>query len=60
MSKLWNSEDLLLILLKHVLKMNPGGMQAFSKKFSPVKVLLVGDDELPWQEFLELNPAELF
>jgi uncharacterized protein len=37
-----------------------GGMQAFSKKFSPVKVLLVGDDGLPWQEFLELNPAELF
>jgi uncharacterized protein len=37
-----------------------GGMQAFSKKFSPIKVLLVGDDGVPWQEFLELNPVELF
>jgi hypothetical protein len=35
-------------------------MQAFSKKFSPEKVLLVGDDGLAWQEFLELNPKELF
>ncbi|MDZ7767166.1 MAG: ATP-binding protein [Melioribacteraceae bacterium] len=37
-----------------------GGMQAFSKKFSPEKVLLVGDEGLAWQEFLELNPEELF
>lgn len=37
-----------------------GGMQAFSKKYSPEKVLLVGDDGLPWQEFLELKPNELF
>lgn len=37
-----------------------GGMQAFSKKFNPNKVLLIGDDGLPWQEFIELNPSELF
>jgi len=37
-----------------------GGMQAFSNKYNPVKVLLVGDEGLAWQEFLELNPKELF
>lgn len=36
------------------------GMQAFSKKFNPHKVLLIGDEGLPWQEFLTINPADLF
>lgn len=36
------------------------GMQAFSKKFQPHKVLLVGDSGLPWQEFLEIEPKKLF
>jgi len=36
------------------------GMQAFEKKFHPQKVLLVGDEGLPWQEFLKIDPAELF
>jgi predicted AAA+ superfamily ATPase len=36
------------------------GMEAFRKKFSPDKVLLVGTGGLPWQEFLEVNPIELF
>jgi len=35
-------------------------MQAFEKKFQPQKVLLVGDEGLPWQEFLKIDPAELF
>lgn len=36
------------------------GMQAFSKKFHPEKVLLIGDTGLPWQEFLEINPDKIF
>lgn len=37
-----------------------GGMQAFSDKFNPEKVLLVGESGLPWEEFLETEPIDLF
>tara|TARA_R110002124_G_scaffold195520_1_gene362594 strand:+ start:27391 stop:28578 length:1188 start_codon:yes stop_codon:yes gene_type:complete len=36
------------------------GIEAFRKKFSPHKILLVGDTGLPWQEFLKINPIQLF
>ncbi len=36
------------------------GISAFSKKFKPYKVLLVGETGIPWQEFLNLDPIELF
>ena len=36
------------------------GMDAFKKLFKPAKVLLIGDAGLPWQDFLEINPVELF
>lgn len=36
------------------------GMVPFQKKFSPDKMLLVGNDGLPWQEFLKLDPVSLF
>lgn len=37
-----------------------GGMQAFSTKFNPKKVLLIGDNGLPWEDFLEIDPMDLF
>jgi len=46
------------------IKSGPGtkasGMQAFSKKFNPDKMLLIGDRGLPWQEFIKINPEALF
>lgn len=36
------------------------GMDVFNKMFNPDKVLLVGDSGIPWQEFLKINPLELF
>ena len=36
------------------------GMAAFHKKYKPDKVLLVGTQGLPWQEFLRIKPLELF
>ena len=36
------------------------GISAFKKAFNPEKVLLVGKTGIPWQEFLQLNPVELF
>lgn len=36
------------------------GMAAFKKKFEPAKILLIGKGGLPWQDFLKMDPAELF
>ncbi len=36
------------------------GMKAFSGQFHTDKVLLIGDGGLPWQEFMQINPEELF
>ncbi len=36
------------------------GMAAFKKKFPSAKLLLVGDSGISWQDFIKLNPAELF
>ncbi|MDZ7720669.1 MAG: ATP-binding protein [Balneolaceae bacterium] len=36
------------------------GMQAFSDKFNPDKVLMVGDSGLPIEDFLAVDPIHLF
>jgi len=36
------------------------GMEVFKKRFNPKKVLLIGNSGLPWQDFLQINPVELF
>jgi uncharacterized protein len=36
------------------------GMEAFKKQFKPDKLLLVGSTGLAWQEFLTINPIQLF
>jgi len=36
------------------------GMDAFARLFNPDKIMLIGGKGLPWQEFLSINPEELF
>ncbi len=36
------------------------GMDAFQKKFSPERILLVGKEGMPAEDFLKINPADLF
>lgn len=36
------------------------GLQAFQKQFQPDKILLIGTGGLPWEEFLGMNPGQLF
>lgn len=36
------------------------GMEVLKKRFNPKKVLLIGNSGLPWQDFLQMNPVELF
>ena len=39
---------------------NVSGIETFRKKFNPDKMLIVGRDGLPWQEFLKINPVTIF
>ncbi len=41
------------------IKHGKSGMAAFSKTHQPLKVLLVGADGMPWQEFIKISPHEL-
>lgn len=36
------------------------GMEAFKRTHQPDKILLVGTGGMPWEEFLKINPAEVF
>ena len=36
------------------------GIKAFKKQVDPEKVLLVGNSGIRWQDFLKMNPVELF
>jgi hypothetical protein len=36
------------------------GISAFSKIHRPHKLILVGASGIPWQEFLRLDPHDLF
>lgn len=39
---------------------NTSGLSVFKEKFQPHKVLLVGANGIPWQEFLEIDAIDLF
>ena len=39
---------------------NNAGMGVFNEKFHPNKMLLVGTSGIPYEEFLKINPKELF
>jgi uncharacterized protein len=46
--------------VKSGLKAENAGIRKFAEKFRPEKVLLVGTGGIPYQEFLKINPHELF
>ncbi len=48
------------IEVKSGLKSENTGMQAFAENFHPDKVFLVGTGGVPFEEFLKINPGELF
>lgn len=51
---------LIALEVKSGAKISTAGMGTFKTQFNPDKVLLVGSSGLPWQEFLKINPADLF
>ena len=46
--------------VKSGMKAENAGMAVFSEKFHPDKILLVGTGGIPYDEFLKINPKELF
>ncbi len=46
--------------VKSGMKAHNAGMGIFADKFQPEKVLLVGTGGIPYDEFLKINPKELF
>lgn len=46
--------------VKSGMKAENTGMSVFAEKFHPEKVLLVGTRGIPYEEFLRINPKELF
>ncbi|RNC65742.1 ATP-binding protein [Proteiniphilum sp. X52] len=46
--------------VKSGMKADNAGMAIFSERFHPEKVLLVGTGGVPYDEFLKINPKELF
>ncbi|KUL19973.1 MAG: Uncharacterized protein XE13_0230 [Proteiniphilum sp. 51_7] len=46
--------------VKSGIKADNAGMGIFAERFHPEKVLLVGTSGIPYDEFLKMNPKELF
>ncbi len=46
--------------VKSGMKADNAGMNVFAEKFHPEKILLVGTGGIPYDEFLKINPKELF
>ncbi len=36
------------------------GMKQFQKRYAPQKIILIGADGIKWQDFLMMNPSDLF
>lgn len=52
--------EIVAIEVKSTPAQAPKGMDAFIKKYNPNRVYLVDNKSLSWEEFLEINPGELF
>jgi len=57
---LGKGDSLVGLEVKSGLKADNPGMDVFSRKFRPGKVLLIGTGGIPCEEFLKINPKELF
>jgi predicted AAA+ superfamily ATPase len=55
-----NKEKVIGLEVKSGTTQSSSGISAFKKAFNPDKVLLIGKSGIPWQDFLKLNPVELF
>ena len=55
-----NGDKIIGLEVKSGLKASNAGMGVFSKRFHPQKVLIIGTTGIPFDEFLRINPKDLF
>ena len=55
-----NGDKIIGLEVKSGLKASNAGMGVFSKRFHPQKVLIIGTTGIPFDEFLRINPNDLF
>ena len=53
-------DEVIGLEVKSGMRAENAGMRVFSERFNPKKVLLVGTGGIPYDEFLKINPKELF
>ncbi|MDP3399337.1 MAG: ATP-binding protein [Bacteroidales bacterium] len=53
-------DKLIGLEVKSGLKSDNAGIGIFAEKFHPEKILLVGTGGVPYKEFLEINPGDIF
>lgn len=53
-------DELIALEVKSGMAKSTQGMKTFKEKFKPKKMLLIGGTEIPWEEFLLMEPADLF
>ncbi len=53
-------DQLIGLEVKSGLSNKAKGMQVFQKNFNPYKMLMVGNTGIHWEEFLKINPGDLF
>lgn len=53
-------DEVIGLEVKSGMRAENAGMRVFAERFNPKKVLLVGAGGIPYDEFLKINPKELF
>lgn len=53
-------DEVIGLEVKSGMRAENAGMSVFAERFSPKKVMLVGTGGIPYDEFLKINPKELF
>lgn len=53
-------DEVIGLEVKSGMRAENAGMKVFAERFNPKKVLLVGAGGIPYDEFLKINPKELF
>lgn len=53
-------DEVIGLEVKSGMRVENAGMGVFAERFNPKKVLLVGTGGIPYDEFLKINPKELF
>lgn len=53
-------QKIIAIEVKSSFSRTKKGTMAFKNKFNPEKTYLIDNQSLPWEEFLKINPVELF